>query len=319
MEILGKRIRNGARNYLEMEVASLYTRARIEIPVIVHKARKPGPTLLVISGIHGDEINGIEINRRLLFERSLIPETGCVIHIPIANVMAFINLERTFVDGRDLNRSFPGSKKGSLAAQVGYLLSTRILPHADFVVDLHTGAEDRHNIPQIRFDESQNQNAQLAKAFNAPFTLLQPNPPQGSMRKLLSKRGVPNVIYEGGRSRSIDEDVVEVGTEGVLNVAAMLGIIKKKRTFSSGRSIALAESHWVRANSSGMFQPLASNGAFVEKGELLGYINGPYAQYQKKILTRKAGYIICMNEIPVVHLGDALFHIGETQNGETQG
>lgn len=169
MKLLGKNIRNGSTNFLELEVASLYTRTRIAVQVIVQKAEKPGPTLLVISGIHGDEVNGIEINRRLLFEKRLKPLLGTVIQIPIANVMAFINLDRKFSDGRDLNRCFPGSAKGSLANQVGHMLSTEILPHVDTVIDLHTGAEERYNIAQVRFDHSHPNSERLARVFRAPF------------------------------------------------------------------------------------------------------------------------------------------------------
>ncbi|MDH3493598.1 MAG: succinylglutamate desuccinylase/aspartoacylase family protein, partial [Acidobacteriota bacterium] len=284
MEILGHKIRNGVRNYLELEVASLYTRTRIAIPVIVQKASRPGPVLLVISGIHGDEVNGIEINRRLLLEKLLKPVAGTVISIPIANVMAFINLERKFSDGRDLNRSFPGSQKGSMAAQIGHLLSSRIIPIADVVIDLHTGSEDRSNASQIRYDTAHPENAQLAKLFNAPFALLQLKPPTGSLRRLLNKKKISTVIFEGGKSRSIDNEIVADGMRGVLNIAEYLGIVEKS---DYGRNPVktkyLAKSHWVRAGSSGMLQPVAANGKNVEAGEILAFINGPYAQFQKKV------------------------------------
>ncbi len=313
MEILGKKIRNGVRTVIELEVASLYTRTRIAVPVIVHKSKNPGPALMVISGIHGDEVNGIEINRRLLYDRMLTPIAGAVISIPIANVMAFINMERKFADGRDLNRSFPGSEKGSLAGQVGHMLSTKIIPLADVVVDLHTGAEDRFNCPQIRYDECHPENVLLANTFDAPFTLLQPKPPQGSLRKLLSRRNTPTIIFEGGRSRSIDDEVVTTGVQGVLNIAEMLGIIVDAPNLEKpARTRHLVTSHWVRANSSGMLETIAKNGDFVERGDVIAFINGPYAQFQKKVRVRKPGHIICVNESPVVHVGDALFHIGET-------
>lgn len=312
MDILGNKIRNGVRNYLELEVASLYTRTRIAIPVVVQKAAKPGPVLLVISGIHGDEVNGIEINRRLLLEKLLKPVAGIVISVPIANVMAFINLERKFADGRDLNRSFPGSPKGSMAAQVGNMLSSRIIPVADTVIDLHTGAEDRSNAAQIRYDCAHPESEKLAKLFNAPFALLQPKPPAGSLRRLLNKKKIPSVIFEGGKSRSIDNGIVADGMRGVLNIAEYMGIIEKS---DYGRNPVktryLVKSHWLRAGSSGMLQPIAENGKNVEAGEVLAYINGPFAQFQKRVRARKAGSIICVNESPVVHKGDALFHIGE--------
>lgn len=313
MELLGKKIKSGSRNFLELEVASLYTRTRIAVPVIVEKASEEGPTLLVLSGIHGDEVNGIETNRRLLFEGTLRPDRGVVIHIPIANVMAFINLDRKFADGRDLNRCFPGSAKGSLANQLGHLLSTEIIPHVDMVIDLHTGSEDRNNVAQIRFDISQPKNEWMAATFAPPFTLLQHKAPRGSLRRLLSTRNIPNVIFEGGKSRSIDLEIVSICMAGVLNIARGLGIKEESdHSASTIPTIRLENSHWVRANSAGMLEPLAQKGSFVERGDIIAHINGPYAQFQKAVKTRRSGYVICVNESPVVHRGDALYHLGET-------
>jgi predicted deacylase len=312
MELLGTRIRNGIRTVLEMEIASLYTRTRISIPVIVHKSKIDGPTLLVLSGIHGDEVNGVEINRRILHERLLKPNKGAVIHMPIANVMAFINMDRKFADGRDLNRSFPGSPKGSLASQLANLISTKIVPFADAVVDLHTGAEDRFNIAQIRYDRIHEKSKELAAAFRAPFTFLQGKPPTGSFRKLLGSRGIPNIIFEGGRSRSIDKTIVNQGIEGVLSVAATLGLIEPfENKVNRAVSKQLATSHWLRASSSGMLEMIVENGTYVERGDVIGFINGPYAQFQKRVRARRPGYIICVNESPVVHIGDAVCHVGE--------
>jgi predicted deacylase len=192
------------------------------------------------------------------------------------------------------------------------LISSEIVPSADAVVDLHTGAEDRSNIAQIRFDDCHEQSQMLAQAFNAPFTFQQPKPPKGSLRKLLGSRGIPNVIFEGGKSRSIDNHIVDQGTKGVLGVTGFLGITETiENDFDPQETRHLKTSHWLRASSSGMLEIVAENGSFVEKGDVLAFINGPYAQFQKRVRARKPGFIICVNESPVVHVGDALFHIGE--------
>ncbi len=312
MEILGTRVRAGKTTYLEMEVASLYTRTKIEVPVIVEKSSKPGPTLLLTGGIHGDEVNGIEVIRRLIINKALRPEKGAIIAVPIVNVMAFLNMNRKFADGRDLNRSFPGNKSGSLASKLAYSVATRIIPHADFVVDLHTGAEDRFNFPQIRYDESHPDNLKLAKAFNAPFTILQDKPPAGTMRRLLWKRSLPGIVFEGGKSRSINEEVVDAGLDGVLNVMKHLGLTTtRRRKKSSERTKFIENTRWIRAKNSGMFQPVIENGKLITKGELLGYINGPYAQFQQKITSPMPGYVFCVNQTPVVYKGDAVFHVGQ--------
>lgn len=313
MEILGQKISTKKRNYLEMDVASLYTRTGIKVPVIIEKARAAGPTLLLLGGIHGDEINGIEIVRRLLFEKRLKPHFGTVICLPVVNVMAFLNMNRSFADGRDLNRSFPGSPRGSLAGQVANSITKDILPHADYVVDLHCGAADRFNHPQIRYDLVNEKSLELANAFDAPFTLLQNKAPKGSFRSVLNDKKIPVIVFEGGKSKSIDQKVVESGMRGVLNVLDHLEICKyTDKPKALAKTIFLTESRWIRAKSSGMFQPMAENGSLVKKGQILGYINGPYAQFQRKVTSPIEGYIFCASHAPVVHLGDAIFHIGKT-------
>ncbi len=316
MQVLGQEIIEGKRNVIAMDVASLYTRTNIEVPVIIEKSKKDGPTLLVSGGMHGDEVNGIEIVRRLLYSKLIKPEFGAVICIPIINVMAFLNMSRKFADGRDLNRSFPGNPKGSLASQVADSITTKILPHADIVVDLHCGAEERFNYPQIRYDTTNEQNLQLAKAFNAPFTLIQNRAPKGSLRRVLNDGGTPTIIFEGGKSKTIDESIVKTGVQGVLNVMDYLGIRgleigpRRKR-----KTIFLEKNRWIRARSSGMFQPIVENGEIVKKGQLLAYINGPYAQFQKPIKSPMDGFIFCVNQTSVVYLGDAVFHIAQESKG----
>jgi len=311
MELLGTQIRAGRTNYLELDVAALYTRTKIEVPVIVERSKVPGPALLLTGGIHGDEVNGIEIIRRMIYEKTIRPARGAVIAVPIVNVMAFLNMNRKFADGRDLNRSFPGNKSGSLASKLAYSISTHIVPHVDYVVDLHTGAEDRFNYPQIRYDESHPENLALAKAFDAPFTILQGKPIRGTLRRLLNKKGVPSIVYEGGKSRSIDTEVVECGISGVLNVMKHLDMNIAPRRHRKSSTKLIGNSRWIRANNSGMFQPMVENGVFIERGDLLGYINGPFAQFQRKIKSPMSGFVFCVNEAPVVYKGEALFHVGQ--------
>jgi predicted deacylase len=317
MEILGQEILVGKRNYLELKVASLYTRTEIVVPIIVEKAKRPGKTILIMGGIHGDEVNGIEIARRLLFNKFTKPDFGTIICIPIVNVMAFLNMDRKFADGRDLNRAFPGRARGSLASQLGHSITNKILPHIEFVVDLHTGADERFNFPQIRYDESHPENLQIAKKFNAPFTLLQNKAPKGSIRRVLNDSNIPVIVFEGGKSRIIDEEVVETGVQGVLNVLDYLKIRKlKNHPEVRKETIFLENNRWIRARNSGMFQPLAKNGSFVQKGELIGFINGPYDQFHKRIKAPIDGFIFCVNQSSVVYLGDAIFHIGQEKINE---
>lgn len=312
MKILGEYIKRGKKTFVKLKAASLYTQTEIEIPVLIERSKLDGPTLLVLGGIHGDEINGIEIVRRLIFNKYVTPDLGAVICIPVVNVMAFLNLERKFADGRDLNRSFPGNKTGSLAAQVAYSISKEIIPQVDYVIDLHTGGEDKFNFPQIRYDVAHPDNLKLAEKFNAPFTFLQNKAPVGSLRKILNARNIPVIVFEGGKSCEIDEEVVEFGVNGVLNVMDVLEI--RRKTPDEGnetKTTFITDSRWVRAKYSGMFQPVIKNGTEVVVNQLLGYINGPFAQFQKKIVSPIRGHVICLNRTPVVYKGDALFHIGQ--------
>jgi predicted deacylase len=315
MRILGEYIKRGKDTFVKLKVASLYTQTEIEVPVMIEKSKLDGPTLLVLGGIHGDEINGIEIVRRLIFDKHAKPHRGTIICIPIVNVMAFLNLERKFADGRDLNRSFPGNKNGSLAAQVANTITEEILSQVDYVVDLHTGGEHKFNFPQIRYDTEHPDNLILAQRFNAPFTFLQNKAPVGSIRKVLNSRQTPVIVFEGGKSREIDEEVVKIGVKGVLNIMDHLGIRQQpkeiKKHEEETKTTFIADSRWIRAKYSGMFQPIVKNGTQVQNNQLLGYINGPFAQFQKKVKSTISGHIICLNQTPVVYKGDALFHIGQ--------
>lgn len=315
MKILGEYIKRGKDTFVKLKVASLYTQTEIEVPVMIERSKLDGPTLLILGGIHGDEINGIEIVRRLIFDKHAKPHRGTIICVPIVNVMAFLNLERKFADGRDLNRSFPGNKNGSLAAQVANSITQEILHQVDYVVDLHTGGENKFNFPQIRYDTTHSENLILAQKFNAPFTLLQNKAPVGSIRRVLNSRQIPVIVFEGGKSKEIDEDVIKIGVKGVLNVMDHLGIRQqKKETKEHGeekKTVFISYSRWIRAQHSGMFQPIVKNGTQVQNNQLLGYINGPFAQFQKKVKSTIAGHIICLNQTPVVYKGDVLFHIGQ--------
>lgn len=312
MKILGKKIKTGKRNQLKLYVASLYTRTKIEIPIIIERAKKDGPTILVTGGLHGDEMNGVEIVRRFLFKKYSNPERGMIISIPVMNVFSFLNSKRQFADGRDLNRSFPGSVGGSLASQMAYAITEKIVPHVDFAIDMHAGGAFRFNHPQIRCYEEDVQSVELARAFNAPFTLMKNRILEKTFRHTLKQKGIPSILFEGGRSLTIDKDVVESGLNGILNVLDHLGIREKKETFiNETEMVILRRSKWIRAEFSGMFEPVAQNGQFVKKGQLLGFINGPFAQFHRRVKSTVSGFVFCVNFAPVVHLGDALFHIGQ--------
>jgi predicted deacylase len=311
MVILGQEILPGKSVQLNLDVAHLHTRTPILVPVIVERAKIDGPTVLLMAGLHGDEINGVEIIRRFLRKKLHKPLIGTIICMPVFNIFGFLNVQRELPDGRDLNRSFPGSPKGSLASQFAFHFMKEIAPHCDYIIDFHTGASQRNNFPQIRCVFKDEESVELAKVFNPPF-ILHSNLIPKTLRESMVKRKKKILLFEGGKSNSIEEQVVEEGLNGVKRIIAHLGMRNFKYDITKDREpIFLEESKWMRAPSSGMFQALMKNGSAVMKGDVIGIVTDPYGNYEKKIKATQDGYIICSNESPVVYKGDAIINIAK--------
>jgi predicted deacylase len=310
MVILGKEILPGKGAQLNMDVARLHTRTPILVPVIVERAKEDGPTVLLMAGLHGDEINGVEIIRRFLRKKLHKPTRGTIICLPVFNIFGFLNIKRELPDGRDLNRSFPGSAKGSLASQFAYHFMKEIAPHCDYIIDFHTGAAQRNNFPQIRCVMSDPESMELARVFNPPF-ILNSSLISKTIRESMIKMKKNILLFEGGMANSIEEMVVEEGLNGTKRIISHLGMRNYKIDISKDReSIVLNESRWLRAPNSGMFQALVKNGSQVEKGTVLAIVTDPYGNFEKKIKSPTSGYVICANESPVVFKGDAIINLG---------
>ncbi len=305
-EILGKKIPLGESAFLELEVAKLHTRNTLKIPIIVERAEEPGPTLLLMGGVHGDEVNGVAIVRDIIKKDYHHPKKGTIICIPVFNVFGYLNLSREFPDGRDLNRVFPGSAGGSLASQFAYKFTKEIAPLADYVIDFHTGGGERDNIAQIRCPFGDEKAFKLAKIFGAPFTIHSACISK-SVRETLTKMGKTVLLFEGGKSNQIDEEVIQYGISGVLNVMKHLGLrdgnIRRRET------ICVTKSKWIRAPSSGMLRLKSGNGGWVKKKELLAVVTDSYGDFEKRILAPFDCHIVCTNTTSIVNKGDALFHV----------
>lgn len=310
MVILGKEILPGKGAQLNLDVAKLHTSTPILVPVIVQRAKVDGPTVLLMAGLHGDEINGIEVIRRVIRKGFNKPMIGTIICLPIFNIFGFLNIKRELPDGRDLNRSFPGSESGSLAAQFAYHFMKEITPHVDYILDFHTGSAQRNNFSQIRCVFKDAESVELAKIFNPPF-ILNSGHIAKTIRESISKKGKKMLLFEGGKTNSIEETIVEEGLNGVKRFLSHLGMRSFKIDISKDREpVFLSESKWLRAPNSGMFQATVQNGSKVQKGEVIGIVTDPYGKIERKIKSNVEGYIICLNESPVVYKGDAIFHIG---------
>lgn len=313
--ILGKEILPGKGAQLNLDVAKLHTTTPILVPVIIERAKVDGPTVLLMAGMHGDEINGVEIIRRVIRKGFNKPQVGTIICLPVFNIFGFLNLKRELPDGRDLNRSFPGSESGSLAAQFAFHFMKEIAPHVDYVIDFHTGSAQRNNFPQIRCVLENEESVELARIFNPPF-ILNSSYISKTIRESIYKLDKKMLLFEGGKTNSIEELIVEEGLNGVKRFLSHMGMRSFKIDISKDRiPVILTESKWMRSPNSGMFQASVTNGARVIKGEVIGIVTDPYGKIERKVKAHSDGYIICLNESPVVYKGDAIFHIGKEAKG----
>jgi predicted deacylase len=309
VNILGTSVRPGERHVLDLQVARLYTRTSVEIPVVVHRGPQEGPVLLVLAGVHGDEVNGIDTVRRILADIAERPlEKGTLVAIPILNVFGFLSMKRELPDGRDLNRFFPGAANGSLASRLAHALVTEVLPAVDVVIDLHSGADQRYNHPHLRFTEGDEGSWEIAQVFDPPLVLRAPIRDK-SIRAHLNHLGKQYVLFEGGKARSLDEDAVREAYRGVARVMEHLGLWRGPSDPTRGTAM-LSSSKWVRAPIAGLFHPVMENGSKVDKGMVLGLVSDPYGEAVRQVRAPFPGHIICVNTAPVVNQGDALFHLG---------
>ena len=309
IEIAGNSIKPGSRQSIDIPLPSFYTHSSVNMPVHVVHGRQPGPTLLVSAAVHGDEINGVEIIRRLLAHKSVNRIKGTLIAIPVVNVYGFVSKSRYLPDRRDLNRSFPGSETGSMASRLANVLMTEILPHCDHIIDLHTGAVYRENLPQIRARLRNDPDLEsLAKAFGVPV-VLNAELLEGSFREAAHELGIDVLLYEAGEALRFDEVAIRAGVQGILQVMAALGMRGKGPKRRRVESMIANRSRWVRAGQSGILRSLIATGMKVEEGDLLGYINDPLGEHTEELLSPVSGIVIGKTNLPLVFAGEALFNI----------
>ena len=310
LHILGKKVKLGESTKVSFNVAKLHTQNTIDVPVIIERSKKPGPTVLITAGIHGDEVNGVEIVRQIIAKGINKPKKGTIICIPVINVFGFIHMDREYPDGRDLNRVFPGSKSGSLASRVAHKLMTEIVPHADLILDFHTGGADRFNAAQIRIVKNEIVLDELAQIFGTPIIFYSKNLNK-SFRNSCYKLGVPMLLFEGGKSFHIDNTITNTGVNGTKRVLHHLGMLNSKFKASKPKKsvVKILESKWIRANHSGMFKPSIAINTHVKKGDVIGHITDPYGSFNHFVKAPNEGYIFNVNESPIIYQGDAIFHI----------
>ena len=310
LTILGEKIPPGAKRTINFNMAKLYTTTSVEVPIIIHRAKKRGPCILITAGIHGDEVNGVEIVRQVIAKKINRPSQGTIICIPVINVFGFINMSRAFPDGRDLNRVFPGTRRGSLASRFAYQFVEKILPIADFCLDFHTGGASRFNVAQVRVDPENKKLLEYANIFNVPFIVYSKNISK-SYRATCARLNKPVLLFEGGKSQLSDKEIAREGVYGVMRILNHFDMLHPDFELpkANHNTVTIKNSTWVRAKYSGLLHLKTHSGKFVEKGEVIASITDPYGTFRHKVKSPNAGYIININEASLVYQGDAIFHV----------
>ncbi|MFT5484291.1 MAG: putative deacylase [Halieaceae bacterium] len=307
----GTSISPGERREISIPIASMYTNDDMSISLQVIRGKKPGPTLFVSAAIHGDEIMGVEITRRLLRHKSLKYIHGTLIVIPIVNVHGFLTHSRYLPDGRDLNRSFPGSSKGSLTGRLAHTFIQEVISKCTHGIDLHTGARHRSNFPQIRADLDNKETLAMTEAFGSPLAI-DSKIRDGSLRACAADNGVSVILYEAGEALRFEEMYIRAGLNGIVNVMRQIGMLRKSRSKKpKAPPIISHKTSWVRAPESGILRTLVPLGAKVTTGQVLAFVADPLGNTETALVAPNDGVVIGRTNLPLVYEGDAIFHIAE--------
>lgn len=301
-------VRPGQRRVVELPIADLYTGTSLTMPVHVICGRRAGPVLFVSAAIHGDELNGVEIVRRLLKRKALKSLRGSLLAVPVVNVHGFLHQSRYLPDRRDLNRSFPGSAKGSVAARMANVFVRMVVSRADYGIDLHTGAINRANLPQIRADLDDDRTRELATAFGVPV-VVDAEARDGSLRACAQELGLPTLTYEAGEALRFDELCIRAGLRGILRVMRQIGMLPDGKKSSRVRPVVANATSWVRAPASGIVSSDIDLGSRVVTGQQLATIGDPLGDHEDAVIAPFDGIVIGQNSLPLAHEGDALFNV----------
>ena len=311
-EIGPYRIVPGARQTVELPVSVLSDHTPVAMSVHVVHGRRPGPTLFVSAAVHGDEVIGVEIARRLLRAPQLELLRGTLLVVPIVNTFGFLNHSRYLPDRRDLNRCFPGHEHGSLAGRLANLFMTEIVERSDFGIDLHSAAIHRTNLPQIRVSPSKDDTMKLAEAFGAPVVIVA-KLRDGSLRKAAKAQGVDVLLYEAGEGLRFDEFSARAGVAGIVRVMHSLGMVGGRGpSRPKARPVRASSSGWIRAPAGGLLRTFKATGEQIAEGDILGAISDPFGEQETEVTSTIGGIIVGRTNLPVVNEGDALFHVAET-------
>jgi predicted deacylase len=316
LKIGGEIIRMGERKRIKLHAASLYDYTELSIPVEVIRGKSDGPRLFISAAIHGDEINGVEIIKRLLQKKLINHIKGTLILIPIVNVFGFNTKSRYLPDRRDLNRCFPGATGGSLGARIAKIFMKEIVHKCTHGIDLHTGALHRTNLPQIRACLDDPETKRLANSFGVPV-IIHSQLRDGSLREAARKKNVKSLLFEGGEALRFDHSIIKSGVSGCISVMRSIGMLRTKETsgVSHSKKVFTANhTHWLRASRSGSFRLHKGLGHLVEVGDKIATISNPFGEEEHDIRATRSGIIIGLSRVPLVNKGDAMIHVASFEN-----
>lgn len=299
----------GTRQRVQIPLPDLPNGAPISMPVKVFHGVEPGPTVWISAAVHGDEINGVDIMRRIGPALDPAYMRGTLLMVPIVDVYGFNRGSRYLPDRRDLNRSFPGSARGSLASRVAHRFRVSVVERCDAGIDLHTAASGRANLPQVRGVLADPMFCELADAFGAPVTM-NARTIDGSMRKLASSRGIQYLLYEGGAANQFDGLSTEVGMGGCLRVLDHLGVIDDAPPRAHEPTV-VKKGTWLRAPKSGVIENRTFLGARVDKGDVLALITDTFGDQLATIRASANAIVVGLALSPLVQGGDAMVHLGK--------
>lgn len=301
-------VSQGERRHLELPVTCLPTGSWLSLPLTVLCGSLPGPTVALTAAVHGDELCGVELVREVL--RSVDPAhlVGTVVAVPVVNVLGLLGDSPLGPDHRDIDRSFPGSPTGSVAAQLAHVVTREVVGRADVTIDLRTAADHRQSLPHVQADLRDPTAARLARAFGAPMLLHRPSR-EATLRRTAERLGHTGLTFEGGETGRFDDGVLASGTAGVLRVLTALGMSETPPPPPPHPSVESVETQWVRARRSGILRLTAGLGARVRRGDVLGAIGDTRATSEMPVKAHVDGVVLTVAARPVVHQGDAIVQI----------
>lgn len=306
--LAGVEVEPGQRRRIDVPIPSSFGQAATSFSVTAVHGAQHGPTLFVSAAIHGDEINGVEIIRRLLTTNAIRRLRGTLLAVPVVNVYGFVSQSRYLPDRRDLNRAFPGSRTGSLASRLAYIFMKEIVERSTHGIDLHTGAMHRSNLPQLRASLDLPQTGDLADAFGVPV-VLHANVRDGSLRQAVVEREVPMLLYEAGEALRFDEVCIRAGVRGVVNVMRAIGMLPAAKHRKLDKPVVCTKSKWERAPAGGILRPLVALGQRVRRGQAIAMLSDPVGENEMTLVATIEGIVIGRTNLPLVNEGDAIFHL----------